>query len=245
MRLPPWKVGELARQTKLTVRALHHYDAIGLLRPSHRTAADHRLYSESDVARLQQIQSLRHLGFSLEEIREALDRRGLTRRQVLELHLERLREQIELQQRLYQRLSRIAEGLSAAEDISVAELTQAIEEMKMQEKYFTPEQLAELQQRGREIGSERIHEVEAEWPRLIAEVRGEMDRGTDPGDPKVQEFARRWMGLVREFSGGSPGIEKSVATMYREEPGAMQRNGLDPGVFEYVNRAIQAAKGGG
>src|SRR6185436_7262639 len=130
MKLPPWKVGELAKQTRLTVRTLHHYDAIGLLRPSHRTAADHRLYTEADVARLQQIQSLRHLGFSLEEIREALDRRGLTRRQVLDLHLSRLRDQIELQQQLYQRLSRIAGRLEAEEEISVAELTRAIEEMK-------------------------------------------------------------------------------------------------------------------
>lgn len=242
MKLPPWKVGELAKRTGLTVRTLHHYDAIGLLRPSHRTAADHRLYAEADIARLQQIQSLRQLGFSLAEIRDALDRRGLSRQQVLELHLSRLRDQIELQQRLYRRLAAIAGRLAAAEEVSVAELTQAMEEMKMYEKYFTPEQMDELQQRGREVGPERIREVEAEWPRLIAEVRAEMEKGTDPSEPRVQELARRWTGLVREFSGGSPGIEKSVATMYRQEPGAMQKSGLDSGVFEYVNRAIQAAK---
>jgi len=242
MKLPPWKVGELAKQTRLTVRTLHHYDAIGLLRASHRTASDHRLYTETDVARLQQIQSLRHLGFSLEEIREALDRRGLTRRQVLDLHLSRLRDQIELQQQLYQRLSRIAGRLEAHEEISVAELTQAIEEMKMHEKYFTPEQLEELRQRSETVGAQRIREVEGEWPKLIAEVRQEMEKGTDPADPRVQEMARRWIGLVREFSGGNPGIEKGVATLYRQEPGAMQQSGLDPAIFEYVNRAIQAAK---
>lgn len=242
MKLPPWKVGELAKQTRLTVRTLHHYDAIGLLRPSHRTAADHRLYGEADIARLQQIQSLRHLGFSLDEIREALDRRGLTRRQVLDLHLSRLREQIELQQTLYQRLSRIAAGLDASQEISVAELTQSIEEMKMQEKYFTPEQMAELQQRGREVGAERIREVEAEWPRLIGEVRAAMEKGIDPSDAGVYVLAQRWMGLVREFSGGNPGIEKSVATMYRSEPAAMQRSGLDPELFAYVRRAMEAAK---
>jgi len=242
MKLPPWKVGELAKRTGLTVRTLHHYDAIGLLRPSLRTAADHRLYAEADIARLQQIQSLRQLGFSLDEIRDALDRRGLSRQQVLELHLSRLRDQIELQQRLYRRLAAIAGCLAAAEEVSVAELTQAMEEMKMYEKYFTPQQMDELQQRGREVGPERIREVEAEWPRLIAEVRAEMEKGSDPSEPQVQELARRWMGLVREFSGGSPGVEKSVATMYRQEPGAMQKSGLDSGVFEYVNRAIQAAK---
>ena len=66
------KVGELARRTGLTVRTLHHYDAIGLLRPSGRTdsahGSGHRLYTAADVARLQQILSLKHLGFGLEQI---------------------------------------------------------------------------------------------------------------------------------------------------------------------------------
>lgn len=240
MKLPPWKVGELAKQTGLTVRTLHHYDAMGLLRPSHRTPSDHRLYTEADVARLQQVQSLRQLGFSLDEIRDALDRRGLSRQQVLDLHLSRLRDQIELQQRLYRRLSAIAGRLRAAEEVSVAELTLAMEEMKMHEKYFSPDQMEELRKRSEEVGPERIRDVEAEWPKLIAEVRGEMEKGTDPGDPRVQELARRWMALVKEFTGGNPGIEKSVGTMYQQEPGAMQKSGLDPALFEYVNRAMRA-----
>ena len=58
----PWRVGELARRTGLSVRALHHYDAIGLLEPSLRTEAGHRLYAGEDVSRLQQIQSLQNRG---------------------------------------------------------------------------------------------------------------------------------------------------------------------------------------
>ena len=49
------KIGELAKQTGLSIRTLHHYDEIGLLVPSHRTEADHRLYSNEDIIRLQQI----------------------------------------------------------------------------------------------------------------------------------------------------------------------------------------------
>ena len=44
-----WKVGELASQTGLTVRTLHHYDEIGLLKPSEYTASGHRLYREEDI----------------------------------------------------------------------------------------------------------------------------------------------------------------------------------------------------
>src|SRR5688572_15681915 len=68
------KVGELAARTGLTIRTLHHYDEIGLLRPSLRTEAGHRLYTAADVARLQQVLSLRQLGFALEEVRDCLAR---------------------------------------------------------------------------------------------------------------------------------------------------------------------------
>jgi MerR family transcriptional regulator, thiopeptide resistance regulator len=67
-----WKVGTLAQATGLTVRALHHYDHIGLLSPSRRTAAGHRLYTADDVARLYRIRLLRGLGFPLEQIAAAL-----------------------------------------------------------------------------------------------------------------------------------------------------------------------------
>jgi hypothetical protein len=52
------QIGELAKQTGLSIRTLRYYDEIGLLVPSHRTEAEYRLYSEADIARLQQILSL-------------------------------------------------------------------------------------------------------------------------------------------------------------------------------------------
>src|SRR5262245_1930183 len=87
------KVGELARRTGLTVRMLHHYDEVGLLRPSLHTGAGHRLYTAGDVARLQQVLSLRQLGFSLEQVRDCLDRPGFAPVEVIRLHAARLREQ--------------------------------------------------------------------------------------------------------------------------------------------------------
>src|SRR5258708_33768537 len=95
----PWKVGELARRTGLSVRTLHYYDEIGLLSPSARTASGHRLYTAGDVARLQQVRSLRQLGLSLGEIRDWLRHPGYSPRGVIRRHLERLREQIERQRR--------------------------------------------------------------------------------------------------------------------------------------------------
>jgi DNA-binding transcriptional MerR regulator len=242
LRPTPWKVGELARQTGLSVRTLHHYDEIGLLSPSERTGSGHRLYTAGDIARLQQVLSLRQLGFSLAEIRGWLRRPDYSPRGVIQLHLERLRGQVEQLQRLCRRLEAIAAHLDTAEEVSVAELTTTIEVMTMFEKYYTPEQMEEIKERGRQVGEERIRQVESEWPQLIAEVRAEMEKGTPAADPRVQQLARRWMGLVNEFTGGNPGIASSLGKMYRDEPSVRERAGLDPKLFEYVNQVLAAAK---
>lgn len=68
-----WRVGALASATGLTVRALHYYDQIGLLRPSRRSAAGHRLYDAADVARLYRLSLLRRLGFPLDQITGVLE----------------------------------------------------------------------------------------------------------------------------------------------------------------------------
>src|SRR5262245_51731957 len=121
MKFEPVQVGELAKRTGLTVRALHHYDAIGLLKPSLHTEAGYRLYTAADVARLQQVLSLRQLGFSLEEVRDCLKQPGFAPLEVIRLHLGRLREQIELQQKLCKRLEAIAEHFRMAEEVSADE----------------------------------------------------------------------------------------------------------------------------
>ena len=82
------KVGELADRTGLSVRTLHHYDQIGLLAPEGRTRAGHRIYGLAQVRRLQQIASFRHLGLSLEEIRECLERPEYSLDRVLALQVE-------------------------------------------------------------------------------------------------------------------------------------------------------------
>jgi DNA-binding transcriptional MerR regulator len=68
-----YAVGEVARLAGVTVRTLHHYDEIGLLRPGARTAAGHRVYGDPDLARLQRILGYRELGFGLDEVARLLD----------------------------------------------------------------------------------------------------------------------------------------------------------------------------
>src|SRR6187402_126639 len=77
------QVTEVARMTGISVRALHHYDEIGLLVPRGRTGAGYRLYNDDDLLRLQQIVIGRELGLSLEAIRRSLDDPQFDRRRAL------------------------------------------------------------------------------------------------------------------------------------------------------------------
>lgn len=234
-----WKIGDLAKRTGVSVRTLHHYHQIGLLSPSHRTESGHRLYGREEVIRLQQIISLRQMGLALEEIRAFLEQPGASARRVVEMQLARLREQIEHQQRLCRRLEALATRFDG--EASVDEYLNAIEEMtmyeQMYEKYFTKEQLEQLAKRREMFGEDRMREVQEEWPRLIASMRAEMEKGTDPKDPRVQTLAKRWQELIEMFTGGDPAIAQSVANLYRGESQFQSQQGLDSALGEYVRRA--------
>ncbi len=136
--------------------------------------------------------------------------------------------------------------LSSTEEVPVEEFVHAIEEIKMAERlerYYTPEQLEELDARRRELGEEGMRRAEQEWAELIENVRTEMQKGTDPSDERVQGYARQWMGLVRSFTGGNPGIEKALNTMWHEETTIQ---GLETSqmrrMMEYIMRAHAAAE---
>jgi DNA-binding transcriptional MerR regulator len=241
------KVGELARRTGLTVRTLHHYDEIGLLRPSLRTEAGYRLYTGRDIARLQQIVSLRQLGLSLEEVRGCLDRPGFSPLEVIDLHLARLREQIDAQRRLCGRLEAIATRLRTAEEVSADEFLRTIEEITTMEKYFTPEQLEQIRERREALGEDYLRQKEAEWVELIALVRTEMERGTDPGDAKVQALAQRWLRLVEFTTGGDPAMKQSIKRHWEEQgDNLVAQYGPEYDsrpIWGYMDQAVAAAKG--
>src|SRR4051812_25929779 len=71
-----YKASAFARRAGVTVRTLHHYDRLGLLKPSGRTVAGYRVYTDRDLARLEQVVALKFVGFSLKEIGHVLNRDG-------------------------------------------------------------------------------------------------------------------------------------------------------------------------
>jgi MerR family transcriptional regulator, thiopeptide resistance regulator len=234
-----WKIGELANQTGLTVRALHHYDHKGLLHPSDSSESGHRLYTKEDIAKLQQVVSLKQMGFSLEQIKSLMESDTYNALEVLRIQMERLEEHIRSQEQLHDRLQKIYVLLSNRKEVTTDLFMKTIEVMNVDtSKYFTAEQLEKLKQQGELLGQEKIREVENEWPSLIARVREENDKGTPVDDPEVLKLAKRWKELMNLFSGGDPELIKAAGRFHAENPGNALQNGLDSEMFQYISKAM-------
>ena len=225
------KIGELAKQTGLSIRTLHYYDEIGLLCPSHRNDIGHRLYSDEDIIRLQQILSLRQLGFALKEIRECLENPDFSLSQVINLHRDKMRKQIALSHTLLERLNGVARELETTESVAVENLIQVMETITMSEQYFTLEQ--------QEIIESRFQDVEPEWQELITKAQVEMSKGTDLNSPSVQELARIWQWSMKSLIRGDRTLYESLVKTYQQQGGeAASWGAMDTATFEYILKAV-------
>jgi len=137
-----YTVSRLARMAGVSVRTLHHYDQIGLLKPSARTEAGYRLYGEPELLRLQQILFFNELDMPLDEVRQILDDPGFDQVASLEHHRQSL-------QRRMERLTRLLGTIDRTIDrIREDDMTLTDEELY---EGFTPEQIKEVKREVREI----------------------------------------------------------------------------------------------
>lgn len=129
---PTRKIGDLADATGVTVRTLHYYEEIGLLVPSARTSAGHRLYGRGEIERLYRICSLRQLGMPLDGVRRSLDESGDGLTTAISGHLADLDRRLATENRLRARLARLVGTLDAGAE-PTNEIINVLEDMNMLE----------------------------------------------------------------------------------------------------------------
>lgn len=246
---PLYLAQEFAERAGVTVRTLHHYDRLGLLKPTSYTAAGYRLYGERDLARLQQIITLKFIGFPLKQIKELLEQREFDLATTLRLQ----RQTIEGQRR---HLETIIQAIECAERALASNgahnweaFRKIIEVINMQnnmewiKKYYTEEQLEELEARGAGGVRER---GEQQWAALIKEVEAAVSAGEDPSSEKSQALAARWANLIEAFTGGNPAIEENLKRLYADQanwPSTFQKPYSDE-VETFISQAAAARKSG-
>ncbi len=240
METTTFKVGDLSKRTGLSIRTLHYYDEIGLLSPSHRTESSYRVYGKQDIIRLQQIITLKQIGFSLEDVRSCLDNGDRAFAEMVQLHITKIRKQIEMSQQLLQRLESIEQTAAKLDAVPVEEVLQIIQVMDMLENYYRPEQLETLKQRQELLGEERMQQAQVDWEDLIAQVQVEMEKDTDPASEVVQALVRRRQALIQEFTGGDPEIEAALNQIYEQEGDTVSKwRENDAALASYMERALQ------
>lgn len=237
--MPTYPIGEIARRTGLTVRALHHYDAQGLLVPPTRTGAGHRRYTDADVARLQQIVSLRAVGLPLSDIRTVLDQGDALA--IVERHLAHVRARLAEETRLADRLAACAALLRRNGKPGTDDLLALIHHTTMFERHYTPEQLDALKARADALGPDAIADVQRQWGALFATAARHREAGLDPAGPEMQALAARAETLIASFTGGDAGIRTSLTNAVKTEPAEMYRAwGIDADLGAYYSRAMAA-----
>ena len=218
-----YQASEFAELTGVTVRALHHYDRLGLLRPARRTRAGYRLYGERDVARLEQIVALKFIGFSLKEIKTILDRNGMPLSAALAMQREiigRKRRHLDSAIAAIERAERL---VSERGEADVETFKQIIEVMNMDNntnwmmQYYSEEARRKIEERAKDWTPEKQAKAEADWAALFKDIDAAMTEGVDPASERAQQLAHRWDELLRGFTGGDPEIAAGLQKLYADK----------------------------
>jgi DNA-binding transcriptional MerR regulator len=239
-----WRIGDLAAATGLTVRALHHFDQIGLLRPARRTPAGHRVYTAGDVRRLYRILALRQLGMPLRQIGRSIDGDLEDLGSAVRAQLAHVDQHIETQHHLRARLTALLQAIRQSTEPSIDQLIEVMEAL-MQASYFTPEQLAHARRRHQEPDfPERFAEWQRRAAQITEDVEAHIERATDPADPAVQELARRWATLMEDLADGDRSVISSIyAKIDGRGPEKATRGALTPRAWDYLKRAFAVGFG--
>jgi MerR family transcriptional regulator, thiopeptide resistance regulator len=243
-----YRVRQFAEIAGVTVRALHHYDRLGLLKPSGRTERGYRLYRDRDLARLEQIVVLKFLGVPLKDIARLLRRESsladTLRRQQHVLADKRRHIDVALHA-----IATAEESARAGDDPDWNLFRTIVKELDMEnntdwsKKYYSADAQAKVEQRKALWNPELQAQVTAKWTALVADVERALDE--DPAGPKAQALAARWRTLVEAFTGGDRDIQHGLNNMWPDKENwparERERFHIDPRVQAFIISAMNAA----
>ena len=212
-----YQASEFARLAGVTVRTLHHYDELDVLKPSSHTESGYRLYGDADLAKLQQISTLRFIGLPLKDIKEILSGRRFELAHALRLQREMLVEKRRQLDAIVDAIERAEHSLDRDSSEQFAALRRIMETMTLEQDWewvkqkYTPEQLERLAKRYDPAMQEQWSN---EWAALLADV--ESAKHEDPASELAQAIAARWHKLIFAFTNGEPDIEQSLRNVYSD-----------------------------
>ena len=242
-------VGEVAALASVSVRTLHHYDELGLLTPSVRTDSGYRLYSDADLATLQQVLFFKELGFGLADIGRIMHDPQFNRLAALRMQRRMLMDKST-------QLALMAEAVEAAIDATEGGARMDAKDMfeafgdfdpkeyekEAEERWGSTEAYKESARRTKRYAKEDWKEVRKETEAVNAGLAALMDEGVPATDPRAMDFAEQHrLNIDKRFYPCSQEMHIGLADMYIADPRfTASYEKVRPGLAQYVHDAIKA-----
>lgn len=258
-----YTTGQLAEKAFVTIRTLRYYDKVGLLKPSHHSEGGHRLYTDEDLFRLEQILGLKFLGFSLTEIKRFLEKpkslaESLSMQKEImkdkKEHIEQAIDAIEEVEKMLLdeqpdweailnllrviRLEREDDWWEKYYDTSF-QIAKGTKGREWMEKTYSEEQRKRLQELHPGYTEEQAQADALKWKEVILLLKRLAAEGKDPAGPEAQELAKRWWDLIQAFTKGDAGIYQSLSQGMKGSPYPRL---YTPEEEAFINKALEIFK---
>ncbi|WP_306364507.1 MerR family transcriptional regulator [Nocardia sp. CC227C] len=241
-------VGAVATLVGVTVRTLHHWDSIGLVRPSDRSGSGYRLYTPADLARLHRVLVYRELGVPLTEIASLLDANAGDALESLRRQRDQLRERIAELHRMSAALDRLIEaresGLLLTPEEQVAIFGRDWKPAwvgEARERWGDTPQWAQYAERSAQRSPEQWGRVVASVEALHTELTEAFRAGVAPGSDAAADLAERHRDSLCAYFHCTHSMHVLLARGYTEDPGfAAYHDTMAPGLAAWLRAIIEA-----
>lgn len=238
-------VKQLSALAGVTPRTLHHYDEIGLLKPSRVGTNGYRYYGEESLLRLQQILFYRELDLPLDDIRKIMGRRDFDVLSALESHKQALTRQMQRAQRLIKTVDHTIEHLKGKTKMSNKALFEAFSEEEQEklakeaEQMYDAETVRASNRKWKSYSKEKKESILAEGNQIYVEMVAAMPKGAE--SKEVQALVARWRSHMDYF--WTPNLDQLVglSEMYGNDPRFKANfDKIHPDLAEFMRAAVQA-----
>jgi len=221
MDMTVYSVKQLASLAGVSVRTLHYYDHIGLLRPLSHSLSGYRQYGEEEVVLLQQILFFRELGFSLDEIRAIVTQPDFNVREALESHRVLLEKKAERIAELLRTVDKTIKKFEGEIDMEIKDYYEGFSDAQIDEyrsearRRWGEDTVRDSESRVLKMGKERMAEIQAEGGAIFQAMADLMPKGA--ASPEVQEQVVKWRAWLEHFSTYSDEAVLGLARMYSDD----------------------------
>lgn len=241
-------VGAAAAAVGVTVRTLHHWDRIGLVRPSGRTVAGYRLYSTGDLARIHRVLIYRELGLPLDGIGELLDAPGADPGPSLRQQRALLAERITRLQGMVEAVDRFIEAHEAGTTLTPAEQVAIFGQdwqpswyAQAKQRWGQSEQWAQYAERAATMTADDWQQITSNTRALNDDLAAAVRAGLDPAGIEAGALAERHRAAICAYFDCTHARHVCLGRMYACDPGfTAYYEALQPGLTRWLGEAIDA-----